>query len=202
MSNNHFIKGECRHCAGHLEFPADAAGETVACPHCGQPTVLAAGTAEQKRTRLFWLGVLLTVVVMLNALAAVYFLTGQPAHQPPAETKPAAVPATPAPAAVPAPPPPPAYAEQTNEFGISPLKLETTPGSSLVYVTGTVRNLADRQRFGVKIEFQLLDTNDLAIGRATDYQSVLEPQGGWSFRALVMESKAVSARFSAISEQQ
>jgi hypothetical protein len=45
-----------------------------------------------------------------------------------------------------------------------------------------------------------LDTNDQAIGSATDYQSVLEPRGEWRFKALVMESKAMSARLDSIGE--
>ena len=40
----------------------------------------------------------------------------------------------------------------TNGFALAALKLEKTPGSSLVYVTGTIRNLNDRQRFGVKAD--------------------------------------------------
>jgi hypothetical protein len=88
----------------------------------------------------------------------------------------------------------------TNEFAILPYKLEKTPGSSLVYVTGIVRNLSDRQRFGIKLEFGLTDTNDTAVGSATDYQPVLEPHAEWHFRAMVMASKAASAQFKSIAE--
>jgi DNA-directed RNA polymerase subunit RPC12/RpoP len=35
-----FITCECNHCSGHIEFEAENAGETVACPHCGLDTVL------------------------------------------------------------------------------------------------------------------------------------------------------------------
>src|SRR6185312_13026155 len=37
----------------------------------------------------------------------------------------------------------------TNSFAVSAIKLEKTPGSSLVYVTGLLRNLSDKQRYGV-----------------------------------------------------
>ena len=97
-------------------------------------------------------------------------------------------------------PPPPKYQNVTNDFAILSFKMEKTPGSSLVYVTGTVRNLSDRQRFGVKMEFDLFDAQDRPAGTATDYQSELDPHGDWSFKALVMESKAVSARFHSIAE--
>src|SRR3954465_6292282 len=40
MSATKYLKGECTHCGGHLEFPAEAAGMTANCPHCGQQTEL------------------------------------------------------------------------------------------------------------------------------------------------------------------
>ena len=203
MSNPSYVKGECRACGGPLEFPAEGAGETVECPHCGRPTVLAAGRSAKPAAgggRRPW--VWLSGAGVLAAGAAVYFLAVKPGRPGTATAPPvAAQPATntaPRAAAVPAPP---AYEEVTNEFGISRLTLEKTPGSSLVYVTGKVHNLAGRQRFGVKIELRLLDTNDLVIGRATDYDAVLEPNGDWGFQGLVMESKAVGARFGSIREQ-
>jgi hypothetical protein len=123
------------------------------------------------------------------------------AAKPPASSAPANAPlaATNLPIAAPVPPPPRIEA-QTNDFAILPFVLEQTPGSSLVYVTGTVRNLSGEQRFGVKVEFGLFDTNDNPVGSATDYQSVLDPHAEWHFRALVMASKTVSARFRAIGE--
>ena len=93
-----------------------------------------------------------------------------------------------------------AIEERTNDFAISVIKLEKTPGSSLVYVTGKIRNLNSRQRFGVKIELELLNTNNLVVGRATDYHPLLDPQSDWRFRALVMESKVTSVRFKSILE--
>src|SRR5215470_2874934 len=40
MSQTKYLKGECQHCAGHLEFPAETIGMQVPCPHCGQTTEL------------------------------------------------------------------------------------------------------------------------------------------------------------------
>ena len=90
----------------------------------------------------------------------------------------------------------------TNGFALSTLQLEKTPGSSLIYVTGTIRNLNDRQRFGVKAEFRLLATNGAAAGQASDYAPTLEKNGVWKFKALVMESKAASATLNSIREDQ
>lgn len=88
----------------------------------------------------------------------------------------------------------------TNDFIITAGQLEPTPGSSLVYVTGKVRNPTDRQRFGVKVRFALRDASGALIGSATDYEPVIDPQGEWSFKAMVMESKTVTAQLSGISE--
>lgn len=33
-------KCTCQFCSGHISFPGNAAGQTVACPHCGLETVL------------------------------------------------------------------------------------------------------------------------------------------------------------------
>jgi hypothetical protein len=205
MSNNNYIKGECQTCAGHLEFPADATGETIDCPHCGVATVLTAGrpVARRRKIRLV-LAAALLLLLCSGVLLAVHHRKAKPDRKVVAVVKPVAT-VTPTPAAADNTPPPApapvADAERTNDFGISPLKLENTPGSSLVYVTGRVRNLAARQRFGVKIECRLFDADGGAVGAATDYQPVLDPFGGWNFKALVMESRAKSAEFGSIIEQ-
>ena len=39
-SETAYIKGGCTHCGGHIEFPREAVGAEVACPHCGATTAL------------------------------------------------------------------------------------------------------------------------------------------------------------------
>jgi hypothetical protein len=212
MAIQHFLKGACASCGGHLEFPADGAGQTIACPHCGQSTQLLPlqPTSAQAGKRRIVLILLVIGVVMLVALAAFQFLNQEkvPAmvvsvtnHVVTPLVLPPSPPVTPAVAAL----KPPASQLQpgeilTNEFIITAGRLEPTPGSSLVYVTGKVRNPTDRQRFGVKVRFTLFDASGTIIGQATDYQSEIDPQGEWSFKAMVMESKTVKARLSGISE--
>lgn len=36
----HLVKGVCRACGGHIEFPVGAVGDTILCPHCGRSTLL------------------------------------------------------------------------------------------------------------------------------------------------------------------
>src|ERR1035438_5558433 len=76
MSDINFVKGECRRCAGHLEFAAAAVGETIACPHCGQPTELIASVSPNKinGSRSKRLVVAAVVLLGLSGLAAEFFL--------------------------------------------------------------------------------------------------------------------------------
>src|SRR6266566_2048000 len=48
MSRIKYLKGECAHCGGHVEFPADSIGMTTDCPHCGKPTELALATPPEQ----------------------------------------------------------------------------------------------------------------------------------------------------------
>jgi hypothetical protein len=50
------------------------------------------------------------------------------------------------------------------------------------------------------VELELLDAEGNQVGRATDYQQVVEPNGEWKFRALVMEKRATAARVMGILE--
>ena len=77
MSNNNFLKGECRHCAGHLEFPADGAGQFIECPHCGQSTELTAlvVAGQNQMQRKLWLGM---AAAVMFAVAAFWFLKLKP----------------------------------------------------------------------------------------------------------------------------
>jgi hypothetical protein len=213
MSNPDFAKCGCGHCGGHIEFPAAASGQTVACPHCGRPTVLAAAIPSKRRPAANRLALAVLLIGILLAAGAVVFRVSPKRTSSPVASLSLSAPRAPAaplagsnpppvlpPAPVVAPSPQPQAV--TNGFDIMPYKLENAAGSSLVYVVGTVRNTSDRQRFGVKVEFSLLDTNNRPVGSATDYEPVLDPRAEWRFKAMVMASKTASARFHLIAEDQ
>jgi hypothetical protein len=193
MQPTEFSKCECHHCQGHIEFPVAAGGETIACPHCGQPTGLPvavkAGGNFWRNLLIVWAALVVVTVVIVEMRTPKKSTMGSAPEKmiPPATNAPAA----PLPDEL-----------TTNGFGVSAFKLEKTPGSSLVYVTGTVRNLDAKQRFGVKIVFELLATNQTSVGSASDYAATLEANGRWKFKALVMESKAAAARLNSIGEDQ
>jgi len=197
MSNRNFVKGQCHHCAGHLEFPTDAAGETIPCPHCGQPTELIAPVSTNKNNGIRRIAIGITVLILLIAigLAALILLkekstatisVNQAATS--AQTNLADASGL------------PNGWERTNDFAISTIKLEKTSGSSLVYASGTVRNLGSQRRFGVKISVQLYDAENQPAGQSQDYQPLMEPNTEWHFKALVLGAKVVSGRVNSISE--
>lgn len=97
-----------------------------------------------------------------------------------------------------------------NDLKISALTIEKSKSSGkdkaktseLVYAVGTVKNESDWQRFGVKVTCDLFDANGSNLGTATDYLQILEPRKSWSFRALALDKKAVSARLVSIKEDE
>ena len=134
MSDNIFVKGECRRCAGHLEFAAAAVGETVACPHCGQPTELIASASPNKinGSRSKRLVVAAVVLVGLSGLAAEFFLVKKTGGGAVSETQtaPAATSnASGLPVTSSAAQPKPPVEQRTNDFAIAVIKLEKPPGS-------------------------------------------------------------------------
>ncbi len=197
MSNDNFVKGQCRHCAGHLEFPTDAIGETIPCPHCGQPTELAAPVSNNKNNeiRRIAIGVTALILLITIGLTAVILLKKKPtAAVSGNQTAPAAQTNLSDASGL------PNGWQRTNNFAISTIKLEKTSGSSLVYASGTVRNLGSQRRFGVKISVQLFDAENQPAGQSQDYQPLMEANAEWHFKALVLGAKVVSGRVNSISE--
>lgn len=204
MSEPIYEKGACAHCAGHIEFPATASGQAIPCPHCGQTTLLAAKLSppRAKPARLNSLGIVLGGLAL--ALAGLLAWRHAAVHEvtPKLAAANLSPPQSPPPAPALAPVVQPKPLALTNDFALMPYQLEPTPGSSLVYVTGLVRNLSSHRRFAVKLQFALSDTNDRPVGAATDYRPQLEPQAEWRFKAMVLANKAATAQFQWIAEDQ
>ena len=198
MTSSKYLKGECQHCGGHLEFSAEAAGTTADCPHCGQPTELFLAAPEQESAvplkTIVWTAI--TVIIMVGALVGVLIALKRAQHLAAAHRiAPAA--ATPQQVAAPV-----VDAIVPAGFQVSAVMLEKTQGNSLVYAVGSIRNETDRRRLGVQVELELLDAAGKPVGTAKGYQSTLEPKAEWKFKALVVESKAVTARIASIKEGQ
>jgi hypothetical protein len=206
MTGMKYLKGECTHCGGHIEFPADAVGLTTQCPHCGKTTELLLATPPEEpaisRKTIIWTVVAVIIIILggigLSAafkIAQKQLAARQQPPPPPPQTNPSS-------AASNAPPPEPANPPDSG-FRVSAITLEKTPGSSLVYAVGTVANPSAKRRFGVRVEVDLFDAADKKVGTAKDYQQVIEPNGEWHFRAMVIDSKAAaSAKLASVKEDQ
>lgn len=207
MKDAGYSKGQCQNCGGHLEFPSAGTGLTIECPHCGAQITLSsepvdrvepAGNSPAGSNKRF--PVVLGLIVLLLVLATAGVVLNrfkQTGDNPP----PAAMAAPPAETNSETPNPPAAAAETNDLFVTGPVMLQKTEGSALIYAVGTIQNNSDRQRFGVKIELDLLDEQDNKIGTTGDYIAILEPHKDWQFRALLAQPKAVKAQVAKIEEQ-
>ena len=71
MATTKNILGECQHCGGQFEFPAEQAGLMGNCPHCGQPTELLLATppeAESPGARKATVFIIIAVVILAGGL--------------------------------------------------------------------------------------------------------------------------------------
>jgi hypothetical protein len=215
MGDTSHLRGHCQHCGGTIEFPADDAGLEASCPYCNQLTVLlasleaqtpdvsispAAPSSSNRKT------VVIMLLLILAVLVAGAFLFRGRSHRAPTAQSPSvpaskevtaleetpALPTNSAPATAP---------RSLDDLKVGPIALEKARGSSLVYAVGVLRNDSSHQRFGVTLELELADAQGRAAGTAKDYRAVLEPLQEWRFRALVLDSKAVSAKVAAIREE-
>lgn len=75
-------------------------------------------------------------------------------------------------------------------------------GSRLVYVTGLLKNDSDHQRFGVRVELELLDAATNKVGTATDYRQMLDPRASWQFRAIATDRRATAAKLVGVKEDE
>ena len=66
------LQGQCQLCRGRFEFPAEAAGTTADCPHCGKPTELLLAAPPQERTvpvRTI-IYTIITILILVGGLVA------------------------------------------------------------------------------------------------------------------------------------
>jgi hypothetical protein len=171
----------------------------VPCPHCQQETELLLLVAPEEptvpRRALVWTGIAVVILGlgMAGALAALKHAQRWAEQQ---KQQIATAPAAEAPT------PLGTNTLAQDDLSASNITLERTPGSSLVYATGTLKNPSNHQRFGVKVELEPSDDSGRKIGTATDYRQVLEPGAEWQFKALVVDSKAKTVKLVSIKEDQ
>jgi hypothetical protein len=205
----------CKECGNSIEFPASSARDTISCPHCGEWTELVGpeepaeeGSSVNLLTLALWIA--LPIILLVGVVLFVHYKKSSTADNkpPPPAVKEVVKPVSP-PAAVvptnaaptndtPAKPRPKAF----SDLKASPVVIEKSKEGKLIYAMGTVTNDSDYQRFGVKIQLDLIGVQGGKIGTTQDYLSILEPHKEWHFHALVIEPKAVAARLGSLKEEE
>ena len=191
MSGMKHLKGNCQHCGGPFDFPAEGIGETVDCPHCHKPTELRLATPEETSTlpkRQIILGIATAVILIAGVIGVLVALKR-------AQRMAATMNTATSPAASSGP-----FAQAG--FDVSPVSIEKGLGGSIFHATGTVRNISAKKKFGVKIELDLRDAGNSRVGSASDYMPSLEAGAEWKFKALITNSKTTSATITSIREDQ
>ena len=188
------LRGECQQCGGTIEFHAEAAGTTADCPLCGQPTELLLARPPEEGSPLRTKAIVFTiiaVVILVGGLVAASVALKRAKRMRAEQVTPAAKPTE---STAPLDP----FAR--NGFRVSAVSLGKGQGSAIIYATGSISNMTSRQRFGVKVELELLNDAGVKVGAATDYQSVMEAGAEWKYRAMVIEKRAVAAKVTAVNE--
>jgi hypothetical protein len=218
MQEADYLKCPCKECGNNIEYPISAARTTVVCPHCGQWTELLGPETESKEegVRIGMVPLIGGVVVLISIIGGGVWWKHKPrspadntAGNPPPKIVAAPIP-KPAPpridpsnqVATPAPPKGPPKAKSPDDLKIGDIELEKTKGSSLVYAIGAVTNDSEYDRYGVRVELDLLNNKDVKIGTAKDYKDYLGPHQNWQFHALIPEPKTVKAKLASIKEDQ
>ena len=194
MNRTKQLTGVCQQCGAPIRFAAELVGTTTQCPRCRQQTELFLAPVEEEspisRKRKIW--VIIAIVILV--VGVVGPLAGLKHFKKLAAGKRAQAAAAAGARA--------AGAAAQAGFGVSAIALENASGNAPLEAIGTVTNTAGRQRFGVKLEIDLLDALGRRVGSATAYMDRIETGAQWEFRAPVSERKAVSARLASIKEGQ
>jgi hypothetical protein len=187
-----FAKCACQHCGGHIEFPIHGAGRKISCPHCGEPTLLTRaapveiGGGRVARKRIY--RTLAIAACLLAAAVGAYFYVNSKNSQPSV--------------AAPFPPKPKPPRDPWHGLTAGTVSLDNSGDGRLIYAVGTLTNETTRQRFGVKVELDVLDAHHNKLGSATDYTDVIEPGKEWKFRAMVTDKNAKTAKLTNVKEQE
>jgi hypothetical protein len=206
MSETKYLKCACASCGGHIEFPADAIGSTVPCPHCGWQTELTieAPPVQSSSRSLKWIiaGGVILLVGVVGVVAALIVTARVIKKTRAARSVARSTVVAPSTNRVQAKPAVETSINHINDFSFANVAVEKIPNSTLVYARGSLKNETDKQRFAVTVEIELLDKSGVKIGTAKDYTDLIEPHAEWKFRASVLQKNVASARVANVKEQQ
>ena len=179
-----YFRTTCTYCGGTIEAPKSAAGMTLECPHCH------AQTSVRKSNQWIWIVLALVLVaaiagVTVKLVSRRATVPSDPIRNVSSTDKSISSPKSP------------------QDLKAGAVEIDQPKGSGLRYAVGTLRNDSDHSRYGVGVEIILLDQSGRELPtRASDYVQMLEPRKEWRFRALVLDSKAASAKIASIREEE
>src|SRR5436190_12450790 len=82
-SEESYAKCTCQRCGGHIEFPLSSAGETIACPHCGEEMQLPSSPVASRSNSHIWLiCAIFCVLVAVGVVGFIAWKKSAPAHEP------------------------------------------------------------------------------------------------------------------------
>ena len=171
MSETTYAKCACAHCGGHIEYPVQAVGQSVACPHCGNPTMLVvAGPAKKSGLRKWLLLLVALVLFLLLATGGMkYWRTGR-------------------------------TQKTDRSLPVKITSFERATANNPGAVVGVVENRTSRPRQGVRVEIELLNARGEPLWSTSAFAPALEPNKSWPFRASVVDPNAVTGRVARVQE--
>ncbi len=181
MNQTKPLLGLCQECGAPISFPADMIGTMAQCPRCGKQTELFLAPAPEdsslQRKGKVW-AIIAAVILVLGLGGS---LIGLKHFERWAAGKKSRAP-------------------EKAGFGVSAISLEKTGDGALFEAVGTLTNMTDRRRFGVKVAIDLLDAAGQRVGGVVAFNDLIAPRAEWVFRRPVSEPQAVSARLASIKE--
>ena len=215
MSEPSYFKGACQHCRGHIEFPPNALGTRVSCPHCGQQTELrdpanapslkagcqtcggriafpaeAAGSVVNcphcgGKTELI---VVASVAPVSRLKRRAWMIAGASAAAVGLLARLFVV---------------FGKLERGNgeEVELNRFELRPANGGEPACVAGKIINHTSARFYSVKVEFDLFDKDGKPAGSAAEYLAILEPQDTWDFKAVVSHSDVVTVKLAKLAKE-
>jgi len=203
-----YAKCACESCGGHLEYPVEAGGATIDCPHCHFSTKLP--RPESAVATKPGIGAA-TAFIMLLLVGGIGYATWQyhtsagmdaaassdSSNSPVAFVRKSGASSNAPPVALPAAAP---VVTKWDGMDASPVTLQKAGEGKLVYAVGELTNVTAQQKFGVKVMIDLFDKSGDKVGSATDYTQSIDAGKAWRFRAMVVERGAVKAELKQVTE--
>jgi hypothetical protein len=193
------LRGQCQHCGGRFDFPAEMIGTSRSCPHCGKETemLLERPRAESEVPKRMVVYCVLAIAILgLGLVATTYAL--QRARSIAQRKNPAAAQAG---NSVAQTSPGGPFVVQTNDFYITAAAVRKPTGEPLSLAFGVLSNGLNRPRLGVSLTFDVLDRQGQKIGTTMDSIILVEPLGKWQFRAPLLQTNAAAVRFVHVHEE-